>query len=149
VLDRVPGSRFDAVTHLTTAVPIRVQCTILGIPPADKALMIDLGDRLISGTDPDLGDPGTGSDAYRLLPFRSPAALRMHAYSQRFRARPGAGPGVLSLLASAQVEGQPFSQRDYDAMCLLLVVAGNETTRAALSLWASRPWPRSRTSGRC
>jgi cytochrome P450 len=134
VLDRAPEGSFDAVTHLTTAVPIRVLAAILGIPPADEALMIDLGDRLISGTDPDLGDPGTGDDDYRLLPFRSPAALRMHAYSQQFRARSGSGPGVLSLLASAQTEGQALSQRDYDAMCLLLVVAGNETTRAALSL---------------
>lgn len=134
VLDQAPEGAFDAVTHLTTAVPIRALCAILGIPQDDEALLIGLGDRLISGTDPDLGDPGTGSDAYRLLPFRSPAALRMHAYSQQFRARAGTAPGVLTLLANAQVEGHPLSQHDYDAMCLLLVVAGNETTRAALSL---------------
>jgi len=138
VLDRaVAMGTFDAVREVATAVPIRVLCRLLGIPQQDEALMAELGDRLIAGSDPDLGDTGTGSDAYRLLPFRSPAALEMHAFSQRLRtsARQGtAAEGVLVSLAGADIGGQPLSQREYDAMCLLLVVAGNETTRSALSL---------------
>jgi cytochrome P450 len=137
VLDRAlaPGT-FDVVSQVAAAVPIRVLCRILGIPPEDEGLMIDLGDRLIAGTDPDLGDADTGSDAYRLLPFRSPAALEMNAYSRRFHARAMQRPGedLLSLLAHADIDGQPLSQHDYDSMCMLLIVAGNETTRAALSL---------------
>jgi hypothetical protein len=41
---------------------------------------------MIAGTDPDLGDGDTGDDRYRLLPFRSPAALEMREWSSWFRA---------------------------------------------------------------
>lgn len=142
VLDDVipPGSRsaveFDGVERVATAVPIRVLLRILGIPRADEELMIKLGDRMIAGTDPDLGDEGTGTDRYRLLPFRSPAALEMREYSAWFRATVDdrGESSLLGRLAGTSIGGEPISQRDFDAMFLLLVVAGNETTRSALAL---------------
>ena len=133
----VPEQSFDAVDRIATAVPIRVLLRILGIPRADEDLMIRLGDRLIAGTDPDLGDEGTGSDRYRLLPFRSPAALEMREYSGWFRGtarQRGDDTSLLARLASARTDGEALSQAEYDAMFLLLVVAGNETTRSALAL---------------
>jgi cytochrome P450/uncharacterized OsmC-like protein len=133
----LPAGTFDAVERIATAVPIRVLLRILGIPRADEDLMIKLGDRMIAGTDPDLGDEGTGDDRYRLLPFRSPAALEMREYSAWFRdaaRQRGNDTSLLARLASAQMNGEALSQADYDAMFLLLVVAGNETTRSALAL---------------
>lgn len=133
----VPAGTFDAVERIATAVPIRVLLRILGIPRADEDLMIRLGDRMIAGTDPDLGDEGTGTDRYRLLPFRSPAALEMREYSAWFRdaaRQHGDDTHLLARLAGARIDGESLSQADYDAMFLLLVVAGNETTRSALAL---------------
>jgi len=133
----IPAGTFDAVEQIATAVPIRVLLRILGIPSADEELMIRLGDRLIAGTDPDLGDEGTGDDRYRLLPFRSPAALEMREYSGWFRdaaRRRADDTSLLARLASEQIGGEALSQADYDAMFLLLIVAGNETTRSALAL---------------
>ena len=133
----VRAGTFDAVERIATAVPIRVLLRILGIPRADEDLMIKLGDRIIAGTDPDLGDDVTGDDRYRLLPFRSPAALEMREYSAWFRAaarQRGDDTSLLARLAGAQIGGEPLRQADYDAMFLLLVVAGNETTRSALAL---------------
>jgi cytochrome P450 len=133
----LPTETFDAVQQIATAVPIRVLLRILGIPRADEELMISLGDRMIAGTDPDLGDEGTGADRYRLLPFRSPAALEMREYSAWFYAaarQHDDDTSVLARLAGARIGGEALSQADYDAMFLLLVVAGNETTRSALAL---------------
>lgn len=133
----VPERSFDAVERIATAVPIRVLLRVLGIPRADEDLMIALGDRLIAGTDPDLGDEGTGSDRYRMLPFRSPAALEMREYSGWFRdaaRQRGDDTSLLARLADARTGTEALSQADYDAMFLLLVVAGNETTRSALAL---------------
>ncbi len=135
--EALPLGAFDAVPAIATAVPIRVLLRILGIPRADEDLMIGLGDRMIAGTDPELGVEGNGDDRYRLLPFRSPAALEMREYSGWFRAaarQRGDSSSLLARLASAQAGGEALSQADYDAMFLLLVVAGNETTRSALSL---------------
>jgi cytochrome P450 len=130
----LPTETFDAVQQIATAVPIRVLLRILGIPRADEELMISLGDRMIAGTDPDLGDEGTGADRYRLLPFRSPAALEMREYSAWFYAaarQHDDDTSVLARLAGARIGGEALSQADYDAMFLLLVVAGNETARRA------------------
>ena len=48
---------------------------IMGLPEADLDPFIDLGDRLIANTDPDITDVVWGrddTDAYRRYPFRSP-----------------------------------------------------------------------------
>ncbi|MQY02691.1 cytochrome P450 [Actinomadura macrotermitis] len=135
VLDTaLPHTTFDLVERVATAIPIRVLCQILGVPQDDEALLIELGDRMIANTDPDLAEvllDSPASDAYRLLPFRSPAALDMHAYSRRLHDRRRVAPrgDLVSRLATAGLTGQ-----EEDAMFLLLIVAGNETTRSALSL---------------
>jgi cytochrome P450 len=41
---------------------------------------------------------------------------------------------VLTLIANAEIDGQPLSPSDLDNMFALLIVAGNETTRQAISL---------------
>ena len=43
-------------------------------------------------------------------------------------------PSLLAWLAGARIGDAVLSQADYDAMFLLLIVAGNETTRSALAL---------------
>jgi len=52
-----------------------VLARIMGLPEADLGSFIDLGDRLIANTDPDITDVVWGrddTDAYRRFPFRSP-----------------------------------------------------------------------------
>ena len=66
--------------------PIKVLCHLLGVPEQDEGLLIDLGDQMIANTDPDFAAvllDGGDSEQYRLLPFRSPAALQMFAYGRR------------------------------------------------------------------
>lgn len=130
---------FDAVDDLATAVPIRVLCRMLGVPAADEPRMVELSDRLIANTDPDLSEiqpDSPESDRYRLLPFRSPAALEMHAYARALRADRAEHPqdDVVTRLGQARIDGLPLTEAEFQAMFLLLLVAGNETTRSALSL---------------
>jgi cytochrome P450 len=101
--------------------------------------MISLGDQMIANTDADLSavqPDSPESDPYRLLPFRSPAARQMHAYARELRTarqdRPAAD--LATALATAATDGSPLSESEFEAMFLLLIVAGNETTRSALSL---------------
>jgi cytochrome P450 len=74
VLDRCPAQGcFDFVDVVAKEVPIRVLARIMGLPEADLDLFIDLGDRLIANTDPDITDVVWGrddTDAYRRYPFR-------------------------------------------------------------------------------
>jgi cytochrome P450 len=81
VLDRCPASGpFDFVDAVAKEVPIRVLARVMGLPSADPDLFIDLGDRLIANTDPDITDVVWGrddTDAYRRFPFRSPYGNQM------------------------------------------------------------------------
>ena len=90
-------------------------------------------------TDPDLSDvapDSPDSERYRLLPFRSPAALEMHAYAAQLRGERQTRPtdDIVSRLAAVGREASTLSEAEFQAMFLLLLVAGNETTRSALSL---------------
>ena len=69
VLDRCPASgSFDFVDAVAKEVPIRVLARIMGLPAADLDLFIDLGDRLIANTDPDITDVVRGPGRHRRLP---------------------------------------------------------------------------------
>jgi linalool 8-monooxygenase len=73
----------------------------------------------------------------------------MFGYSMALRAQREANPGndLISMLATARVDGQPISVGKYLATFILIVVAGNETTRNSLtgSLLAFDAFPEART----
>jgi len=130
---------FDFVEHVSSEIPVRVLTRMLAAPDADRARIVAWGDRLIGHTDPELADVLLGSaesEAYRLLPFRSPAALEVFEYGRTLQAERRAKPtgDLTSILVQAEVDGAPLSQLDLDNMFLLLALAGQETTRQAISL---------------
>ena len=119
-------------------VPIRVLARIMGLPGADLDLFIDLGDRLIANTDPDITDVVWGrddTDAYRRFPFRSPYGKQLWDLGRQVVAGRLAEPGddLLSRLLRAEVDGDRLSETDLDNFFSIMVVAGNETTRIAIA----------------
>jgi linalool 8-monooxygenase len=74
----------------------------------------------------------------------------MFGYSMGLRAQREANPGndLISMLASARVDGEPISVGKYLATFILIVVAGNETTRNSLtgSLLAFEDFPDARAA---
>jgi cytochrome P450 len=140
VLDQLPapGETFDFVDAVAKEVPIRVLAQVMGLPAGDLDLFIDLGDRLIANTDPDITDVVWGrddTDAYRRFPFRSPYGKRLwdlgrEVVKERLREP---GDDLLSKLLRAQVDGDRLSETDLDNFFSILVVAGNETTRIAIA----------------
>ena len=139
-LDTVlPLGEFDLVHELAAPIPIRVLAHILGLPEEILPHLIDLGDRLLVDTDPEyVGEHAFAGerDEYRYKPFGSPWADELCAIGREFYADRRACPrdDVLSLIANGEVEGQPMSEQDLDNTFALLIVAGNETTRQAISL---------------
>ena len=139
VLDRMPaGGAFDFVDAVAKEVPIRVLAQVMGLPAADLDLFIDLGDRLIANTDPDITDVVWGrddTDAYRRFPFRSPYGKRLWDLGREVVTDKLRDPGddLLSKLLRAEVDGDRLSETDLDNFFSILVVAGNETTRIAIA----------------
>jgi cytochrome P450 len=139
VLDQgLAGGTFDFVDAVAKEVPIRVLARIMGLPADDLDLFIDLGDRLIANTDPEITDVVWGrddTDAYRRFPFRSPYGKRLWDLGREVVAGRLRDPGddLLSRLLSAEVDGDRLSETDLDNFFSILVVAGNETTRIAIA----------------
>ncbi len=90
-------NEFDFVTEIAADFPIRALARMLGVPEADTGQLIAWGNRMIGNTDPEYADvlhDSAASEAYRDLPFRSPAALEVFAYGRelaRQRSRRGGG----------------------------------------------------------
>jgi cytochrome P450 len=139
ILDRaLPRGEFDFVDDVAAVLPIRVLCEILGVPHADNTQLIEWGDAMIGSTDPDLSAISyehPDSDQYRLLPFRSPVALEVYRYGHALAAQRREHPGddIVTKLVQAEIDGERLTEQEFDAMFLLLVVAGNETTRQAIA----------------
>ncbi len=130
---------FDFVTEISADFPIQVLARLLDVPTEDTGQLISWGNQMIGNTDPDyaehlLNDPS--SDQFRHLPFRSPAAIEVFEYGRELAAsrRGGTATDLISLLVNrTPQDGEPLSARDFDNYFLLLVVAGNETTRHTIS----------------
>lgn len=135
----IPLGSFDFVEKVSSEVPVRVLCRLLAVDDNAHARLTAWGDRLVGHTDPELADVLLHSDEsekYRLVPFRSPAALEIFEYGRDLAAqrRTSPGPDLVTTLVSAEIDGEPLSQQDLDNYFLLLALAGQETTRQAISL---------------
>jgi cytochrome P450 len=139
VLDQgLADGPFDFVDAVAKEVPIRVLARIMGLPEANLAQFIDLGDRLIANTDPELTDVVWGrddTDAYRFFPFRSPYGKQLWDLGREIVRDRLAAPAddLLSRLLLARVDGDALSETDLDNLFSILVIAGNETTRIAMA----------------
>jgi cytochrome P450 len=139
VLDRaLPREDLDFVEEVSRQLPIRVLARVLGVADDDVDQLIDWGDQMIGNMDPEFTDAVVGRDdtsAYRLLPFRSPAAAELTGYGHALALRRRDDPrnDLVSKLVHAEVDGQRLTRPEFDNFFSLLVVAGNETTRHTIT----------------
>jgi cytochrome P450 len=139
VLDEaVPRSEFDFVRYVAREVPIRVLARIMGLPDDSLEEFIELGDKLIANTDPEITDIVWGrddTDEYRMYPFRSPYGKQLWDMGRELVRERLHHPSddLLSIVLDAQIDGQRLSEVDLDNFFSILVIAGNETTRIAIS----------------
>ena len=130
---------FDFVEDVAADFPIQVLAKLLDVPESDTGQLIEWGNRMIGFDDPEhadvlINDPE--SEKYRLVPFKSPAALEVFAYGDELaRQRRGKdGTDLVSVLVNSPMsDGIALTERDFHTNFLLLVVAGNETTRHTIS----------------
>lgn len=139
---------FDGVEAIARQLPMRMLGQILGVPASDADFLVAKGDALISNSDPDYTDfviDKVDTEAYRLLPFRSPAAIELFDYANVLLDRMNKGEelGVLSIVRQETQDGRRMSDAEFRNFFCLLVAAGNDTTRysiaAALHSLANQP----------
>ncbi len=135
--DLANGGGGDWVSSVAKPIPIGVICDIMGVPEADHGYMIELSDHLVAGTGSKPLDPsayGNTTDL-RLLPFNSPAAYAMASYAgdlAKLR-RKNPGDDLITMLIQAEVDGDSLTESEFANFFRLMIFAGNETTRSAMS----------------
>jgi cytochrome P450 len=139
VFDQVlPEERFDFVTEIARELPIRMLCRLLGVPEKDAGEMVAWGDQMISNADPEYTPvviDKVDTEEYRLLPFRSPAALEVFRYAEDIALARRQEPkdDIITTLLTAEPDGEPLTDLEFKNFFTLLMVAGNETTRHTIS----------------
>ncbi len=127
------------VDEVAAPLPIRVILTMLGVPVEDAGYLVELSNFLVEGTGETQSIP---PDAFgnttelRLLPFNSPASHALFEYGEKIGQLRREHPQddlVTSLVQAEAEDGDRLSGSEYRNLFHLLVFAGNETTRTALS----------------
>ena len=126
LLDRVDGARaMDVIEDLAYPLPVTVICEMLGVPAADqdifKTWSTDIARSLDAAVLP------ADSDA---IPRGRDARLGLADYFRSLIAtrRKDAKPDLLSALIAAEEEGNKLSEGELVSTCMLLLIAGHETT---------------------
>jgi cytochrome P450 len=136
--DALAAGEFDGVETIARRLPMLMLAQIMGVPREDAQWLVAKGDSLISNADPDYTEfvvDKVDTEAYRLLPFRAPAAVELFDYANDLLARMDKGEelGVLSIVHRAMTEQGVMSRDEFRNFFCLLVAAGNDTTRYSIA----------------
>lgn len=130
VMEDGAESETDFVATVSSLLPIWVIAEMLGVPRSDWELLFSWTNRTIGAADPEYreGDatPRETMDSARLALFE----YFNHMTEDR---RKNPRDDLVSILANSEVGGEPLPPFELLSFYLLLVVAGNETTRNATS----------------
>ncbi len=121
-----PGSEGDFVTDVAAELPVQMLAELFDVPQAMRHKLFEWSNLIIGGEDPDVNV----SPDETLAAMVEMGTYAMQLYGER-KGRPGTD--LVSLLANHEADGVPISIPDYLSTFVLMVVAGNETTRNSIS----------------
>ena len=123
----VRAEGIDVVTDVAAELPLLVLTDLLGMPREDRGLLFGWSNNLVGFDDPEYG--GGSVDVYQRT------FVEAFGYaSQLARARRrDPGEDLVSLLVNAELDGRRLTELEFCQTWILLVIAGNETTRHLLS----------------
>ena len=120
----------DVVADLAAPIPLRVICDMMGIPDDDRAMVLHQSNVILSGGDPELVEDEELMVTAFLEAGELLAGLMTRLAVER-RARPT--DDLTTALVTTEVDGERLTAQEIASFFILLLVAGNETTRNAIS----------------
>ena len=120
----------DFVEAVSGPLPIAVIAWLLGLPREDWNLLFDWTNRIIGANDPDFRVEGKSD-----VEASRDAMVELFTYFTKLVEEKKKNPAddLVTLFATAEIDGKPLEFMDVLAWCLIIVLAGNETTRNGTS----------------
>lgn len=120
----LPKGKCEFVDDVASELPLIAICEILGVPTKDRRKFFAWSNTMIGREDPD----------YAASPEESTTAImELWQYSDTLMAqhkdKPIQDNNVVSILLNSNVDGECLDAQEFRTFMLLLIVAGNETTR--------------------
>jgi len=120
----------DFVTEVAARLPLHTICTMMGVPEKQHNFVLKRSNQILGIFDPEYTpDPKAGA-AQMLTAAGELVELVREILSEQDPAR---SDDLVSLLARANVDGEHLTDQEIGSFFVLLAVAGNETTRSAIS----------------
>ncbi|MFO7550359.1 MAG: cytochrome P450 [Haliea sp.] len=127
ILDRaVAGGRCDFVTDIAAELPLIAICELMGVPLERRQRLFELTNIMLGMDDPDL----TTSQEDGMNAMMEMFMLGLELAAQH-REKPSSG--IVGTLLDGTVEDEPLTEDEFCNFFLMLIVAGNETTRTVTS----------------
>ncbi|MEV8636975.1 cytochrome P450 [Streptosporangium sp. NPDC051023] len=125
------GPGCDFVTEAAARLPLKIICDMMGIPEKDYGFVFDRSNLILGGFDPEYGGGDMNTAVEKLLT----AGMELQQLVQDLAAYRVEHPtgDLISSLVNANIDGERLTGQELGSFFILLVVAGNETTRNAIS----------------
>ncbi|XOK64275.1 cytochrome P450 [Paenibacillus elgii] len=126
LLDDIGGEQeIDLVEQLSYPLPVRVIAEMLGVPAKDKRKFKDWSDQAVAG-------PANNSEEAKNEQHRKQQQVvgELYAYFKEIIELKKREPAddIISVLLQASVNGESLTEEEIVGFCILLLIAGNETT---------------------
>ncbi|MGK8504810.1 cytochrome P450 [Nocardia asiatica] len=112
----------DFVEQVACELPLQAIAELIGVPQADRRKLFDWSNQMLNYDDPEYGDPAMAS-----------AEILGYAWNMAEQRRACPVGDIVSELVHADVDGEALGSDEFGFFVILLAVAGNETTRNAIT----------------
>jgi methyl-branched lipid omega-hydroxylase len=121
----------DFVRNVAARLPLKIICNMMGIPDDQFDMVLTNSNIILSGSDPEFLSEDVNEALGQLLGAAQELTDLLGGLAEQASATPG--EDLVSSLVTANIDGEALTHAELASFFILLVVAGNETTRTALS----------------
>jgi cytochrome P450 len=130
VADIASKGECDFVVDVAAKLPLKIVCDLMGVPQDDYQAVFDATNIILGISDPEFQTEGIDFVTALLTAGGDLAAIMTRVVEDK---RGGDGIDLTSVIVNTELEDDQLSAEDLASFFILLVVAGNETTRNAIS----------------
>jgi len=123
VTDAAKNDQGDFVSQVASELPLQAIAELIGVPQSDRGKIFDWSNQMMGYDDPQ----------YAAESATASAELLGYAYNLAEERRQCPANDILTTLIEADIDGDQISSEDFGFFVLMLAVAGNETTRNAIT----------------